>query len=51
MPPSNPCVRSFPVLDGGMTFKEVGSSGLRQYGGWVREEFSPNLRGRQGVKI
>ena len=27
-----------------------GSSGLRQYGGWVREEFLPQLRGRQGAR-
>lgn len=27
-----------------------GSSGLRQYGGWVREEFLPQLRGRQAAR-
>lgn len=28
----------------------VGMSGLRQYGGWVDEEFHPRLRGRRGVQ-
>jgi hypothetical protein len=30
--------------------KTRGSSGLRQYGGWVREEFLPQLRGRQAAR-
>lgn len=40
-----------PVFDGGMTFKEVGSSGLRQFGGYVREEFLPQLQGRQAARV
>jgi hypothetical protein len=39
-----------PVLTSGMTFSEVGSSGLRAFSGWVREEWSPNLVGRQGAQ-
>lgn len=30
--------------------RQKGSSGLRQYGGWVREEFLPQLRGRQAAR-
>lgn len=30
--------------------RQRGSSGLRQYGGWVREEFLPQLRGRQAAR-
>ena len=30
--------------------RTMGSSGLRQYGGWVREEFLPQLRGRQAAR-
>lgn len=33
-----------------MTFNSVGSSGLRQYSGWVREEFLPQLRGREAAR-
>lgn len=40
-----------PSLSGAMTFKEIGSSGLRQFGGWVREEFLPALQGRQGARV
>lgn len=28
----------------------IGTTGLRQYGGWVDEEFHPRLRGRRGVQ-
>lgn len=35
----------------GPTFQEVGSSGLRQFGGWVREEFLPQLVGRQASRV
>jgi len=33
-----------------MAWRSVGSSGLRQYSGYVREEFLPNLRGRQAAR-
>lgn len=34
-----------------MRFKDIGSTGLRQYGGWVREEFLPQLVGRQAARV
>lgn len=40
-----------PVLDYGMNFKDFGSYGLRQYGGWVREEFLPQLVGREAARV
>src|SRR3954463_6174297 len=40
-----------PVFDRGMTFHEVGQSGLRQYSGWVREEFLSQLQGRQAARV
>lgn len=40
-----------PVMNAGMTFSEIGNSGLRAFGGWVREEFLPNLTGRQAQVI
>ena len=40
-----------PVFDAGMTFKEYGQTGLRQYSGWVREEFLPQLQGRQAARV
>lgn len=39
-----------PVLDYGMRFRDYGSLGLRQYSGWVREEFLPELIGRQAAR-
>jgi hypothetical protein len=33
-----------------MTFREVGSSGLRQFSGWIREEFLQSLVGRQAAQ-
>lgn len=39
-----------PVMTSGMTFLEVGSSGLRAFSGWVREEFLPSLVGRQAAQ-
>ena len=39
-----------PQFAAGMTFKELGSSGLRAFSGWVREEFMPELVGRQGAQ-
>ena len=38
-------------LDYGMNFKDFGSYGLRQFGGWVREEFLPQLVGQQGARV
>ncbi len=35
-----------PVLNYTMTWREVGTSGLRAWGGYVREEFLPQLQGR-----
>lgn len=40
-----------PVLAYGMNFKDYGSYGLRQYSGWIREEFLPQLTGRQAVTV
>lgn len=40
-----------PVLDYGLNFKDYGSYGLRQYGGWVREEFLPQLVGREAARV
>lgn len=40
-----------PNMLAGMTFADIGSSGLRQYGGWVREEFLPQLVGQQGARM
>ena len=37
-------------MSAGMTFAEVGSLGLRAWSGWVREEFLPELIGRQGAQ-
>jgi hypothetical protein len=39
-----------PVLTDGMTFWELGQTGLRQFSGWVREEFLQTLIGRQGAQ-
>ena len=40
-----------PQFNRGMTFTDIGSLGLRQYGGWVREEFLPQLLGRQAQRV
>lgn len=40
-----------PELGYGMQFRDYGSYGLRQYSGWVREEFLPQLVGRQAVTV
>jgi len=34
-----------------LTFTTLGSYGLRQYGGWVREEFAQQLVGRQAARV
>jgi hypothetical protein len=39
-----------PDLDSGMLFHDIGTTGLRQWGGWVREEFLPQLAGRQAAR-
>src|SRR5512143_825256 len=39
-----------PEMSAGMTFAEIGSPGLRAFSGWVREEFLPELIGRQGAQ-
>jgi hypothetical protein len=44
MQPNPPFVR-------GMGFKDIGSSGLRQFGGYVREEFLPQLQGREAARV
>lgn len=38
-----------PELTRGMAFSDVGSTGLRQFSGWVREEFLDDLVGREGM--
>lgn len=40
-----------PVFHTEMTFTDMGSSGLRQWSGWVREEFLPQLQGRQAARV
>ena len=40
-----------PQLNAGMRFLDVGVPGLRAFSGWVREEFLPELVGRQGARI
>lgn len=51
--PPNPFggVGPTPEMASGMTFKEVGNSGLRAFSGYVREEFLYQLQGRQGATI
>lgn len=39
-----------PQLTSGMSFQDYGSYGLRQYGGWVREEYLGDLVGRNGAR-
>ncbi len=39
------------IDDRGLLFKDIGSTGLRQFGGWVREEFLQQLQGRQGARV
>lgn len=40
-----------PAMSSDLVFIAKGSTGLRQYGGWVREEFLPQLRGRQAARV
>lgn len=39
----------FPILNNNLVFRELGNSGLRSFGGWIREEFLPQLQGRQAA--
>ncbi len=42
---------NIPLLDSGLLFRDQGSSGLRQWGGWVREEFLRALQGREAARV
>jgi hypothetical protein len=42
---------AIPRMAHGMAFKDVGSSGLKQSGGYVREEFLRDLAGREAVRV
>lgn len=39
-----------PPMVPSIAWQTIGSSGLRQYSGWVREEFLPQLRGREAAR-
>lgn len=39
-----------PAMTSGMTYREIGTAGLRAFAGWVREEFLPQLQGRQAAQ-
>jgi hypothetical protein len=39
-----------PELNYGMAFRDYASYGLRQYGGWIREEFLTELTGREAAR-
>ena len=62
MAPRKPLPKKDPVMAGGswgeppsfssnMLLADLGSTGLRAFGGYIREEFVPNLAGRQGTTI
>lgn len=40
-----------PQMNAGLRFADIGSTGLRAFSGWVREEFLPQLVGRQGARV
>jgi len=40
-----------PILTYGMQFSDYGSYGLRQFSGWVREEFLLQLVGREAARV
>jgi hypothetical protein len=42
---------NIPQLSHGLTFADIGSTGLRQYSGYVREEFARQLLGREAVRV
>ena len=39
-----------PDLSYGLNFSDYGSYGLRQYSGWIKEEFLRELQGREGAR-
>src|SRR5258708_34134740 len=39
-----------PPLSYGMNFRDFGSYGLRQYSGWIREDFLPQLVGHEAPR-
>ena len=39
-----------PELSHGLLFQDYGSLGLRQFGGWIREEFLSELVGREAAR-
>src|SRR6516162_5847686 len=39
-----------PELSYGLNFSDYGSYGLRQYAGWIKEEFLRDLIGREGAR-
>ena len=41
---------SVPQMNAALRFADVGSTGLRAFSGYVREEFLPDLIGRQGAR-
>lgn len=55
VPPKSPYTDGTPGQRPAMTpsllWHDVGSSGLRQYGGWVREEFLRALQGREAARV
>lgn len=40
-----------PYTNDDLIFRDVGSYGLRQYSGWVREEFLRQLQGREAARV
>jgi hypothetical protein len=40
-----------PDINWGMKFSDFGSYGLRQFGGWVREDFLTELTGRNAARV
>jgi hypothetical protein len=38
-------------MSSGMAFSDIGSGGLRQFSGWVREEYLQQLVGLQGARV
>lgn len=40
-----------PQMNSGMLMRDIGSYGLRQYGGWIREEFLRALLGREAQRV
>lgn len=42
---------AIPVMSNAVTFEEIGNSGLKAFAGYVREEFLPQLVGRQAARV